>query len=54
MPGVVERALIGSKINNIKEPVEIGRIVRSFDPCVSCATHLIGSEGDMKIIEVLV
>jgi hydrogenase large subunit len=21
--------------------VEIGRIVRTFDPCVSCATHVI-------------
>jgi hydrogenase large subunit len=53
MPGVIETALIGSKINNIKEPVEIGRIVRSFDPCVSCATHLAGSDGDMRVIEVL-
>jgi hydrogenase large subunit len=54
VPGVVEKALIGSTINNIKEPVEIGRIVRSFDPCVSCATHLIGSEGSTNIVEVLV
>ena len=54
LPGVVERALIGSTINNIKEPVEIGRIVRSFDPCVSCATHLIGGEGKTKVVEVLV
>ena len=54
LPGVVERALIGSTINNIKKPVEIGRIVRSFDPCVSCATHLIGSEGETKVVEVLV
>ena len=53
-PGTVERALIGSKINNTKEPVEIGRIVRSFDPCVSCATHLIGNDGDIKISEILV
>jgi hydrogenase large subunit len=53
-PGVVEKALIDSRINNIKEPVEIGRIVRSYDPCVSCATHLVGSEGDIKIIEVMV
>lgn len=53
-PGPVEKSLIGSKINNISEPVEIGRIVRSFDPCVSCATHLIGSNGDTNIVEVLV
>lgn len=45
---------IGTTLNNTKEPVEVGRIVRSFDTCVSCATHLIGSEGDKKIIEVLV
>lgn len=37
--GVVERALVGSAINDINNPVEIGRIVRSYDPCVSCATH---------------
>jgi hydrogenase large subunit len=51
LPGVIERALIGTRLNNVKEPVEIGRIVRSYDPCVSCATHLIGSKGDIKIIE---
>jgi hydrogenase large subunit len=54
LPGTIERALIGTKLNNIKEPIEIGRIVRSFDPCVSCATHLIGGTGDTEIIEVLV
>lgn len=53
-PGTIEKSLIGSTINNIKEPVEIGRIVRSFDPCVSCATHLISKEGDTNIVEVLV
>jgi hydrogenase large subunit len=54
VPGTVEKALIGSEINNIKEPIEIGRIVRSFDPCVSCATHLIGQKGDIdEVIEVL-
>ena len=54
LPGTIERALIGTTLRNVKEPVEIGRIVRSFDPCVSCATHLIGSDGDKEIIEVLV
>lgn len=40
--GVIEKALIGTEIENINNPVEIGRIVRSFDPCVSCATHVVG------------
>lgn len=37
--GVLEKALIGTTIQDTKNPVEIGRIVRTFDPCVSCATH---------------
>lgn len=41
--GPVEKALIGTYINNPKNPVEIGRIVRSFDPCVSCATHVLSN-----------
>lgn len=53
-PGTIERSLIGSIINNIKEPIEIGRIVRSFDPCVSCATHLISGKDNTDIVEVLV
>jgi hydrogenase large subunit len=38
--GVVEEALMGTTIDDLAYPVEIGRIVRSFDPCVSCATHV--------------
>lgn len=44
MSGVVEKALIGTKIQDISVPVEIGRIVRSFDPCVSCATHVLSDK----------
>lgn len=39
--GVIEQALIGTPIENPDKPVEVGRIVRSFDPCISCATHVI-------------
>ncbi|KMT22241.1 nickel-dependent hydrogenase large subunit [Clostridium cylindrosporum] len=38
--GTVEQALIGTTINNVQHPVEIGRIVRSFDPCLNCAAHI--------------
>lgn len=51
--GVVEKSLMGTAINDVKNPVEIGRIVRSFDPCVSCATHVIGdrfSPMDIRIV----
>lgn len=38
--GIAEKSLIGTYIYNTDEPIELGRITRSFDPCVSCATHL--------------
>lgn len=27
-------------ITNKLEPMGLGRIIRSFDPCISCATHV--------------
>jgi hydrogenase large subunit len=39
--GPVEEALVGTKIINLDDPVEVGRIIRAFDPCLSCGTHLI-------------
>lgn len=49
--GTIENALIGTVLMDAENPVEIGRIVRSFDPCVSCATHLIGKNGFCRDIE---
>ena len=37
--GVAEKALLGTKLSTKNKALELGRIVRSFDPCVSCATH---------------
>ena len=38
--GTAEQALVGTTLQNPDQPVELGRILRSFDPCMSCATHL--------------
>lgn len=51
--GTLEKALIGTKINNLKQPIEIGRIVRSFDPCVSCATHIMSNNIQLLKIRVV-
>lgn len=53
-PGVGEKALIGTELKNVKEPIEIGRIMRSFDPCVSCATHLISDKYEPTCVKVIV
>jgi ferredoxin hydrogenase large subunit/hydrogenase large subunit len=38
-PGAVEQALQGTQVADPKQPIEVGRIVRSFDPCLACAIH---------------
>ncbi|MFA5778521.1 MAG: nickel-dependent hydrogenase large subunit [Elusimicrobiota bacterium] len=44
-PGPIEQAIIGTKIKDEKNPFEIVRIVRSFDPCLACAVHLVDLRG---------
>jgi hydrogenase large subunit len=53
MKGTAEQSLIGTPIKNIVDPVEIGRIIRSFDPCVSCATHVFTDGKQMNTIQVV-
>ena len=38
-PGAVEKMLIGTKIEDEKNPIELARIVRSTDPCMACSVH---------------
>jgi len=37
--GALEQMLIGTKIKDPKNPIEIARIIRSIDPCLACAVH---------------
>jgi hydrogenase large subunit len=40
-PGAIEQALIGTPVKDLANPLEIMRVVHSFDPCLSCAVHMI-------------
>jgi ferredoxin hydrogenase large subunit/hydrogenase large subunit len=37
--GPVEQALIGVPVADPANPIEVARVVRSFDPCLACAVH---------------
>jgi hydrogenase large subunit len=50
--GTAEEALVGTHIQNPDKPAEIGRILRSFDPCMSCATHVYSPGKQVKTIKV--
>lgn len=41
LPGACEQALVGTPVADPKRPVEILRVVHSFDPCIACAVHVI-------------
>lgn len=53
LPGPGEKAMIGTPIRNFDAPVELGRIIRSFDPCVSCATHVYSKGNLIKTMQVV-
>jgi len=53
LKGTAEQALIGTTIEDVENPDELGRIVRSFDPCVSCATHVYSQGRHIKTIKVV-
>ena len=50
-PGPVEAALIGTPVADPERPVEILRLVHSFDPCIACAVHVIDTKSD-KVYKV--
>lgn len=44
-PGPVEKAMIGTYVANPAQPVELLRIVHSFDPCTGCSVHVMSPDG---------
>ncbi|MDD2653178.1 MAG: nickel-dependent hydrogenase large subunit [Sulfurimonas sp.] len=43
--GAYEQALIGIKIKDTAKPLEVLRVIHSFDPCLACAVHVIDAKG---------
>lgn len=46
--GALEQALIGVTIQDINQPIELLRIVHSFDPCTGCSIHVMDPEKNVK------
>jgi Ni,Fe-hydrogenase I large subunit len=38
-PGALEQALVGITVADANNPIEVARVIRSFDPCIACAVH---------------
>ncbi|MCD8478578.1 MAG: nickel-dependent hydrogenase large subunit [Sulfurospirillum sp.] len=44
--GSYEESLIGLKIADLSQPLEIVRLVHSYDPCLACAVHVMDTKGN--------
>jgi len=43
--GAYEESLIGLKLSDPSAPLEVLRVIHSFDPCLACAVHVIDVRG---------
>jgi hydrogenase large subunit len=51
-PGPMEFALIGCPVENLDEPIEVMRIIHSFDPCLDCAVHVIRPKAGARVFAI--
>ncbi|MET0100182.1 MAG: nickel-dependent hydrogenase large subunit [Sedimenticola sp.] len=47
-PGHWEQSLVGLEVKDPDNPVEIGHIIRSHDPCLVCTVHMLDSGRRMR------
>jgi hydrogenase large subunit len=42
--GAMEQALLGHRIYDKDQPIELLRTIHTFDPCIACAVHVAGPD----------
>ena len=47
--GPLEQALLGTPVQNPDKPVEVMRVIHSFDPCLDCAVHVMRPDEGTKV-----
>jgi hydrogenase large subunit len=50
--GAIEQALVGTPVSDINQPIELLRVIHSFDPCLSCSVHMVRPDSKAKPIVV--
>jgi len=53
-PGPIEAALVGTPVGDIDQPVEVLRVVHTFDPCLACAVHMVRPAEKVEREKVLI
>jgi hydrogenase large subunit len=47
--GPIEQALIGLPVQDAARPIEVLRVIHSFDPCLSCAVHVVKPKPSARL-----
>ena len=47
-PGAWEKSLIGLRCKDIENPMEMGHVIRSFDPCLVCTVHTFDAKNEKR------
>lgn len=50
--GPIEQALIGTPVADENQPIEVLRVVHSFDPCLACSVHMLRPGKDKPEVVV--
>lgn len=50
--GPIEAALVGTPVQDVAQPVEVLRVIHSFDPCLSCAVHVMRPAEEARIFKL--
>jgi hydrogenase large subunit len=48
-----EAALLGTKVADPAQPLEVLRTIHSFDPCLACATHIVRDGEELASVTVV-
>jgi hydrogenase large subunit len=47
--GPIEQALLGTPVAQIDQPIEVLRVIHSFDPCLACSVHMVRPDTDKPV-----
>jgi len=50
--GPIEQALVGTPVADLNQPIEVLRVVHSFDPCLACSVHMLRPGKDKPEVVV--
>lgn len=47
--GPIEQALLGTPVGDVNQPIEVLRVIHSFDPCLACSVHMLRPDENKPI-----